>query len=103
MNATIRPYIDAISRIREMEPVLRQQGTTALHVFGSRIRGDNRADSDLDVFVEYDPASGFSLLDLVRIKRLLEERTGLTVDIITREGIKPFLRDEIEGSAIRVF
>lgn len=93
----------AIASLLEIEPVLRQHGAKAVHVFGSRTRGTHSDDSDLDVFIDYDPDSGFSVIDLARLGRLMSEHTGLRVDIITRDSIKPFLRREIEGSAQRVF
>ena len=95
--------VKAITAIRQIEPALRERGATSLHIFGSRVRGDAQSDSDLDVFIEYDPDSNFSLIDLVHLGSLIEDHTGVRVDIITRESIKPFLRDEIESSAVRVF
>jgi len=55
------------------------------------------------MFVEYDPAKKFSLLDLVGIKLALEERLGATIDVATRDGVHPRLRKRIEADAIRVF
>jgi uncharacterized protein len=94
---------EIIAALRRIEPVLRRHGATSLHIFGSRARGDNRDDSDLDVFIEYDPNGRFSLLDLVHLGQIIEDETNLKVDIITREGIKPFLKREIEQSARQVF
>ena len=72
-------------------------------MYGSTARDEARPDSDLDVFIEYDPAARFSLLDLVGIKLELEDRLGIQVDVATRDGLHPRLRKRIEHSAIRIF
>mgnify|MGYP001212170255 FL=1 len=92
-----------IERLRQLTPQLRASGATGLCLYGSRARGDSSTDSDLDVFVEYLAQQRFSLLDLVRIKHQIEDETGLTVDITTRESLHPMLREKIESEAVRVF
>ncbi len=59
--------------------------------------------SDLDVFIDYDPGSRFSLLDLIGIKQLLEEELAVEVDVTTRNSLHPMLRTDIEQSAVRIF
>ena len=81
---------------------MRAFGATALYVFGSIARDEAKTDSDIDVFVEYDAAKTFSLLDLAGIKVLLEEELGIEVDVTTRDSLHPLLRERIEQSAIRI-
>ena len=92
----------AIEAIRACEPAIREEGATALYIYGSRARGDHRPDSDLDVFVDYDPSAKFSLLDLVGIKLLIEKALGLEVHITTHDSLHPRLKAGIEAQAIRV-
>lgn len=93
----------AIASLRNVESAVRALGATSLFLYGSTGRGENSAGSDVDVFVEYDPLTRFSLLDLAGIKVLLEERLGANVDITTRDSLHPLLRNRIERSAIRIF
>jgi predicted nucleotidyltransferase len=67
------------------------------------VRDDAKTDSDLDLFIDYDPTKKFSLVDLVGIKLFLEDALGVEVDVTTRDSLHPMLRKEIEQSALRVF
>ena len=95
--------MDAIDRLRDSADAVRTLGATSLYLFGSTVRDEARSDSDLDLFIDYDPGSRFNAFDLVGIKLLLEDRLGAAIDITTRDGLHPRLRDRIEASAIRVF
>ena len=92
-----------LDMLAHMQAPLAARGVTGLSVFGSRVKGNARPESDLDVIVDYDPCSTFSLLDLVAVGRMIEEQTGLKADVMTRSGLHPALRGKIESVAVRVF
>ena len=94
---------DAISRLRQSADAVKGMGATALYLYGSTARDEVQAASDLDLFIDYDPETRFSLLDLVGIKQFLEEELAMDIDITTRNSLHPMLRADIEQSAIRVF
>ena len=79
------------------------RGATSLYLFGSTVRGEAGAGSDLDMFIDYDPRKKFSLVDLAGIKLYLEDTLGVDVDVTTRDSLHPMLRKDIEQSALRVF
>lgn len=89
--------------IAKLERPLRTRGIASLALFGSVIRGTAREDSDIDVLIDVDPKTRFSLVDLVAVKNLLEERLGRSVDVVTREGLEPTIRDRVLGQAERIF
>jgi hypothetical protein len=104
VTAPARPtHRDAlVAQLRTHAGEIREQGVVSLAIFGSRARGDERPDSDLDVLVAYDPARPFTLYDLVRVERVLERLTGLDVHLATRDGFRPHRLDRVLKDAVSV-
>jgi predicted nucleotidyltransferase len=71
----------------------RRHGITNLRVFGSVARGDDTAHRDVDLLV--DAPRGTTYFDLARLKREVEDLTGLTFDIHTYSGLKDEVRDRV--------
>ena len=95
--------IEAIVSLQQHADAIQNMGATALYLFGSTARDEAQAASDLDLFIDPDPARPFSLLDLVGIKQFLEEELATEVDVTTRSSLHPMLKAEIEQSAVRIF
>jgi predicted nucleotidyltransferase len=94
---------EAIKALESCADAVKARGATSLFLFGSAARDRAQPGSDLDLFVDYEPAENFSLVNLVDIKLYLEDRLGVPVDITTRDSLHPMLRRSIENSAVRVF
>lgn len=94
---------EAITALKSQTNAVQALGATALYLFGSTARDAAGKSSDLDLFVDYDRGSRFSLIELVGIKQLLESRLGIAVDVTTRDSLDPLLRKRIEASAERIF
>jgi predicted nucleotidyltransferase len=82
----------------EILKVAASHGARDVRVFGSRARGENCPDSDLDLLVTLDEHA--SLLDIVAIKQDLENLLGCKVDVVTEDAISPYIREEVVRQAI---
>ncbi len=92
---------EVIKRLVAHRGELQAQGIRSLAIFGSVARGEADQSSDVDVMVELNrPIGLFGLSDL---KHLIQLVLGVEkVDLITREGIHPALKDVILSEAIDV-
>jgi predicted nucleotidyltransferase len=82
---------------------LRDRGIASLALFGSVARGVARAGSDVDLLIDIAPDVEFGLTDLISVKKYIEQRIGYRVDIVTREGLDAFVRDDVLDEAEKVF
>ena len=76
-------------------------GVESLRVFGSAARGEESADSDIDLLVRFSEPK--SLLELVRIEREFSEHFRRHVDLVTEGELSPYIRDEILLHASTVY
>jgi uncharacterized protein len=95
--------VEAITKLKDRADAIKALGAISLYVFGSTVRDEALSQSDLDIFIDYDPASRFNAFDLVGIKHYLEDELRIPVDVTTRDGLHPMLKADIERSAVRVF
>jgi predicted nucleotidyltransferase len=75
--------------------------------FGSVLRDDFRADSDIDIIVSFEDNSTWGILELVRMKRELKILLGREIDLLTKKSIEQshnwIRRQEILGTAQVVY
>ena len=90
-------------QLAALEKPLRERGFTSLALFGSVVRGTARPDSDIDLLVDVAADTQFSLIDLVSVKDFLEDQLGRTVDVVTKVGLDPAVRDRVLREAEVVF
>lgn len=75
-------------------------GVKSLALFGSLVRDEATASSDVDLLVEFD-GRPVGLFHLSRTQHYLEDILGVPkVDLVLRDGIKPALRERILREAI---
>ena len=89
--------------LRKYDAALRETGATGLFMFGSRALGTERPDSDLDLFIDYDPARKVpNIFRLMQIEEEISEALGIPVTITTRDALHPLMKSSIERNAVRV-
>jgi predicted nucleotidyltransferase len=94
---------ELIARLKAAEPEIRAGGAAALDLFGSAARDEARADGDIDLFIDPEPARRFGFNAFMGRDELLPERRGAKIDDATRERLHRRLRPEIEKTAIKIF
>lgn len=77
---------------------------TEFSVFGSALRADFRADSDVDVLVSIDPRAHIGLFEIAEMEIELEDMFNRPVDLVEKEGLRnPYRRSEILSTAQVVY
>jgi predicted nucleotidyltransferase len=92
-----------LARLKALRPAFVREGITRMWLIGSRARGDNRPDSDIDLMVEIDETRKFSLIELVGVKHIVEDDVGIETDIIMRRSAKPTFLEWAHRDAIGIF
>jgi uncharacterized protein len=94
---------DIIATLQKNAPALRAKGVLHAALFGSRARGDNREDSDIDILVELDPDMLLGVWEYAGIKREVADLFSAHVDVVSRGGLKPYIQQEVLHDAIQIF
>ncbi len=94
----MKKNISRIDKIRHtltlcLPDLKKEYHVDSLELFGSRLRGDNRPESDVDILVSF--SSTPSLLEFVRLKNYLSEILGLKVDLVMRDALRPHIGEKI--------
>ena len=93
-----------LAELRALKPQFERRGVAHMSLFGSRARGDNLADSDVDVVVDIEPGRKFGL-EAVGVFNLIEDRLGLPSSIVTRKSLAsdPGFRERVSDDEVAVF
>jgi len=75
--------------------VCRRYGVKELSLFGSAVRGEARPESDLDMMVEFEPGARIGLIKFESLVEELESLAGRRVDLVTKRGLKPWVRPHV--------
>ncbi len=93
---------DVINRLRQHALELRRLGVQGLYLFGSTARGEAGAESDVDLFFDYEKGK-LGLFELMDVQEFATGLLDVKTDITTRDSLHKRLRPQIEASALRVF
>ena len=93
---------EAIRRLQAHEAEFKRLGVERLYLFGSTARGDAHANSDVDLFFDYEKGK-LGLFELMDVKEYAASVLGRQADITTRDSLHKAVRRSIEDAAVRVF
>jgi len=94
---------EIIARLREHEPALRERGVAHAALFGSRARGDQGQESDTDILIEFDPSARITVFDYAGLKDYIAALFDGSVDVVNRDGLKPYVKPAAVAGAIYAF
>ena len=75
------------------EPIFREFNVAFAGVFGSYARGEEKAESDIDLLVRFSIVPG--LFTFARLQNKLSETFGTRVDLVTENALHPLMKDEV--------
>ena len=68
-------------------------GVAEIGIFGSVVRGEQDAGSDVDLLVSFERPIGF--VRFMRLEKRLAELMGMPVDLVTKKALKPHIGKRI--------
>jgi len=94
---------EVLWRLREHRDELRKRfGVKSLAIFGSVARGEAGPDSEVDVLVEFDPRAHVGIFKMAELKEFSEKLLGCSVDIVTPDGLRPWMRERVQKEMVHV-
>jgi predicted nucleotidyltransferase len=72
----------------------------SLGIFGSYVRHEEHAGSDLDVLVSFDKVP--SLLRFIQLENYLTDLLGVKVDLVMEDALRPHIGERIHGEVVGV-
>ena len=85
--------------IPKIKQILRDNKVKKAGIFGSYVTGEQKKDSDIDILVEPPKGIGFGF---VRIQFELENKLKKKVDLVSYNGLSPYLKGRILNQEVRI-
>lgn len=79
--------------------VLKAYGIKKAGIFGSYARGEQKKNSDLDILVQ--PVRNMGL-KFVSLEMELSKKLGKKVDLLSYNGLSPYLKNKILSQEVRI-
>ena len=90
MTKTVQTKEDILAVLRAYRVPILELGVSRLGLFGSFVRGQACAESDVDVLVEFRPGAK-TFDNFIRLSFLLEDLLNRRVELVTPEGLSPYI------------
>ena len=70
-------------------------------LFGSYLHGNQKMNSDIDLLIEIVGQMG--LFEFVGLKQYLEKQMGINIDLVEKESLSKYFRDEVISEAAPLY
>lgn len=91
--------LKTLSRLKKR---LSKYGVSSVGLFGSAVRGDAGADSDIDILIDFQSDKETYVNFISACDLLEEELKGQKLDIVTRKGLSPYIGEHILNEVVYV-
>ena len=98
MNQNYAHYAEILQK--HLPELQKQFSVKSLGLFGSYVRGQQQANSDLDILVNFDELP--SLIKFIRLEDRLSELTGLEIDLVMEDGLKLNISKRVLKEVVRI-
>lgn len=92
-----------IALFPQIRAYLESQPVDKAWLFGSCSRGENNADSDMDILVSYTPGQIVSLFKISKIMCGLSKVVGMKVDLVEDGQLMPFAQESVNHDKILIY
>lgn len=86
-----------------IEKSAHKEAIRRVRLFGSRLHGDARPDSDVDLLVDFEDDASIGYFTLVNIQDTFEKELGHKVDLVTAPALSKFFRTEVLKEALSLY
>ncbi len=92
---------DLVLKLKELKPTLAARyKAKEIGLFGSFIRGEQGASSDVDILVEFEEEA--DLFDLMGLTLHLEEELERKVDVVPKRALRAELVESVLGEVVNL-
>jgi predicted nucleotidyltransferase len=85
---------ELLAALERNAPQIKACGVLRLGIFGSFVNGEPDGDSDVDVFVEFEPGKK-NFDNFIQLATFLEELLDRRVELVTRASLSPYIGPRI--------
>ena len=91
--------LDRLQRLKaEIYRIAQRHNARKVYVFGSCARKEETPESDIDLLVDLRPQA--TLFDMMDIQDALEALLDCKVDVVSKNGLNPYLRESVLKEAV---
>ena len=92
---------DIVTKLKELKPTIAARyKVREISLFGSFVRGEQEASSDIDLLAEFEDNA--DLFDLIGLALYLEEIFQRQVDVVPKQALRAELRESVLQQVVTV-